>query len=245
MGTMWRLLVRFAPRLVVAVTPGIRGQGLAVSAYAADADTLRRRGLRSLDALLAASPYWGNGEVRSAILAFKYRYHPLLHRRLADMIVAAARGRRVPLDGAVLCPVPCTWFRRHRRGYNQAELLALSAGRSLGLPVASLLRRCGDRGAQTGRSRSERLAARTGTFAVRRWARMSRRVILVDDVATTGATLDACAAALKAVGAVRVEAWVVAHDHEAIVARARAFSMRIPTSSRHAPSNPGVPTRSR
>ena len=93
--------------------------------------------------------------------------------------------------------------RRRARGYDQAEVLARAVGRSLGVPVRGLLRRTDRAGPQTGRRRAERLA-RAPTFVATR--RVPDRVVVVDDVVTTGATLQAAASALVAGGAHSVRA---------------------------------------
>ena len=78
------------------------------------------------------------------------------------MIAATAQAKGTLPADVVLCSVPCTWMRRHLRGYNQADLLAWSVAHTLGLPARRLLRRRRFTGSQTQRSRSERLAAQAG-----------------------------------------------------------------------------------
>jgi ComF family protein len=126
------------------------------------------------------------------------------------------RGADV-LEGAdLVVPVPLHWRRRHARGFNQADDLA----RSLGLPVVHALRRVRATSPQFGLSASRRHRNVRGAFAPRRrgWLRRRRHdarvekacVVLVDDVSTTGATLQACAEALKAAGAREVRALTAA-----------------------------------
>jgi predicted amidophosphoribosyltransferase len=105
--------------------------------------------------------------------------------------------------GATIVPVPAHPAHARTRGYDQARLLARALARRTGAPLAQPLRRSGAALGQLGASRVERL--REGRVAVR--ARDGpRRVLLVDDVHTTGATLDACAQALRAAGTVEVSA---------------------------------------
>jgi predicted amidophosphoribosyltransferase len=94
--------------------------------------------------------------------------------------------------------------RRRARGYDQAEVLARAVARALGVPARGLLRRTDRAGPQTGRRRAERLA-RAPTFAVAA-RRVPARVLVVDDVVTTGATLHAACSALVAGGAESVRA---------------------------------------
>jgi predicted amidophosphoribosyltransferase len=124
-------------------------------------------------------------------------------RRLAlAEVAAAAMARACPdgeLDGAVV-PVPAAPWRHRWRGFDPAEEIALALARLAGLPRAPCLRR--DRGArQVGRPRAERLADPPRVWT---HGRVPRRAVLVDDVHTTGATLGACATALRRGGCERV-----------------------------------------
>ncbi len=121
------------------------------------------------------------------------------------------------LEGAdFVVPVPLHWWRHHARGFNQAEDLA--AG--LGPPVVNALRRVRATAPQFGLNASRRLRNVHGAFAPpRRGLRRRRRhdprvrgacVVLIDDVCTTGATLEACALALKAGGVREVRALTAA-----------------------------------
>lgn len=115
--------------------------------------------------------------------------------------MAAALGRppRVPA-GAVLVPVPLHGARRALRGYNQAELLAATVAAATGLPLRpALLRRTRRTRPQSKLGAEARAANVHGAFAARPEAAAEpRHVILVDDLVTTGETVAACAAALRA-----------------------------------------------
>jgi len=118
---------------------------------------------------------------------------------------------RPPLPDLLL-PVPLHPIRLRRRGYNQAELIARAAGRSLGVSVAAdLLRRRHATAAQTRLGRGARLRNLDRAFAVTR-ALPELRVALVDDVMTTGATLNACVQALHAAGVQDCSVWVAARS---------------------------------
>jgi ComF family protein len=155
------------------------------------------------------------------ILPLKYARRTDLARWLARRMAAAAPELLDQAD--LLVPVPLHWRRLVARGYNQAALLAGHLGRSARRPVAySALRRrratppLGERGA------AERAALLEGVFDVPERERRriaGRRVLLVDDVLTSGATLSACARALLSAGAARVDALVAARvPHPAIQA---------------------------
>ncbi|HMB52471.1 MAG TPA: phosphoribosyltransferase family protein, partial [Thermoanaerobaculia bacterium] len=133
---------------------------------------------------------------------------------LADWLAAfEPRLFEPPLDSHLVCAVPLHPWRRLRRGYNQAERLARPLAARLGLPYATALRRRRATPPQTALSRDDRRRNVAGAFAVARRGAgrvAGRRVLLVDDVATTGATLDAAARALRAAGARRVVALAAA-----------------------------------
>jgi len=151
----------------------------------------------------AWAPVAHAGSARAAVRALKF--HGKL--ALADAMVAqmAAGAPRVLLDGAdALVAVPPDRGRARRRGFDPAALLARGLARRTGLPVAPCLRRTGPSPRQLGaRARDRRAAGRLHVQATRP---APTRALLVDDVHTTGATLHACAQALRAAGARRVAA---------------------------------------
>ena len=130
--------------------------------------------------------------VRTLLLALKYR-----NRRDALAVLAAEIAALADFGADVLTWVPTTAARRRARGFDQAELLARGVGRRTGVPVRSLLHRIDGR-AQTGQ---DALARREGPeFAVRRWRAVATSVVLIDDIGTTGATLQAAARVLTQAG---------------------------------------------
>jgi len=127
-------------------------------------------------------------------------------RDLAPLMAAVIAARCPPPPrGAVLVPVPLGTRRRRRRGFNQSALLAHGLARAWGAPVrADALRRTGPEPPQRGASRRGRARQVAGAFHAR--GAVPEVCWLVDDVHTTGATLAACAVALRRAGAARVGA---------------------------------------
>jgi ComF family protein len=158
----------------------------------------------------AAAPF---GEVlREALHAFKFAGKRAVALPLGDLL-AEAGAAWPPARGAdLLVPVPLHRDRQRQRGFNQAALLTERLGRLWGVAVAPhALERTAPTLAQTGLGGEERRRNVRGAFAVPRPATVrGRRVLLVDDVLTTGATADACAGALRRAGAAEVGVLTVA-----------------------------------
>jgi len=163
-----------------------------------------RRGRRHVDRARAIGEY--DGALKAVIHALKYEGR----RSLARPLAALMRERAADLVASADCviPVPLHPSRRRQRGFNQASDLA----RQLGLPVRHALRRVRATPTQTGLPAAQRHRNLRGAFALRRFAHdvAGRTVLLVDDVSTTGATLEACARALKRAGAREVIALTAA-----------------------------------
>ncbi|AMX01463.1 ComF family protein [Microbulbifer thermotolerans] len=139
---------------------------------------------------------------------FKYRGDLAAGHSLAQL----AAGPLRPTDKApdLLAPIPLHWRRYWQRGFNQSQLIAAELGRQWHLPVhARLLRRVVAREAQLRLKRSQRLRNPEHSFAVCSPVE-GRHIGLVDDVITTGATLEAAARALIAAGAAWVSAYALA-----------------------------------
>lgn len=170
---------------------------------------------RTVAALDYAFPWDG------LIHRFKYRDAPELARPFADRLFGAletawATGLARP---DLLLPVPLTRSRLRERGYNQAWELTRRIGRRAALPArVDLLARVLDGPSQQGHSREQRLRQVHGAYAVASGAAAplkGRRVALIDDVMTTGATAESAAGTLLRAGAAEVQVWVLARtpDH--------------------------------
>jgi ComF family protein len=147
-----------------------------------------------------------DGALRAIIHALKYEGRRSLARPLAALM--QLRGADILKGADVLVPVPLHPSRRRERGFNQAVDLA----DHLGLTVCRALRRIRQTHAQTSLPAAQRHRNVRGAFVLARWARSPAGaiVVLVDDVSTTGATLDACARVLKDAGAREVRALTAA-----------------------------------
>lgn len=151
---------------------------------------------------------------RSPLAAALHRY-----KYLPDVTLAPALGailvERCPLvvDHDLVVPVPLHLRRLRRRGFNHAQLLARPFARHHGIALDPFaLQRVRHTAPQVGRSERDRRRNLAGAFAVRHPATIDRRVILlVDDVYTTGATVDECARTLRRAGARRVDVLTLAH----------------------------------
>jgi ComF family protein len=150
----------------------------------------------------ARSLYVFRGPARDLVHALKYGDVSALAARMAEEMAGLLQDWRP--DATAIVPVPMSGPRQRRRGYNQSELIAREMSRISGVPLerrAIVRRGGGSQVEQPDEDARRRNAAQS--FAPGR-SRVHGDVILIDDVMTTGATLDACARVLKASGAERV-----------------------------------------
>jgi len=201
-----------------------RCRGCGGSIRGAEGDTPRRcAACREAPGPFAGLAAYGrySGRLRELVHALKFHDRPGLAKPLGSLLAstlveAGLAGRE---DGALLVPVPLSRTRLSKRGYNQSDLLARSAGRTLRREtgrrhdVASALVKILDTPPQAGRTRSDRLKAASRAYAPIERAKPrieGRRAILIDDVYTTGATAAACCDVLRDMGARDVVVAVVA-----------------------------------
>jgi ComF family protein len=161
------------------------------------------------DFALACCPWSFDFPVDALVRALKFRGERC-HARLFGTLLARERAHHeAPWPGVVI-PVPLHPLRLRARGYNQAAEIARYAARELGLPLdRNALRRLRPTREQSALRSRDRAANVAGAFGATR-ALAGLRVALVDDVVTTGSTVNAAAAALREAGAAEVELWVVA-----------------------------------
>jgi ComF family protein len=179
------------------------------NAFPLDAEgrcALCRSGLRGFDAAYCFGAY--EGVLRELIHLYKYGKIQTLARPLGDLLAAA-----LPRDQEwnVLVPVPLHWRRQWERGFNQSELLARSIARRTAIPVVNALRRTHATLTQAQLSNTNRRRNVTNAFRCKPAAAVAgKRILLIDDVMTTGSTGAACALALKRAGALKVALLTVA-----------------------------------
>jgi len=161
---------------------------------------LCRMGLQGFDAVYTYGSY--EGTLRKLIHLFKYEGVRPLARAFGESL-ALALPRDQGFDAIV--PMPLHWWKRWRRGYNQSDLLAREISRRWNVPVRGLVTRKKATAPQAGLTNSQRRLNVSGAFRVKNGIRLKGlRILLVDDVLTTGATASACARALKRAGAAHV-----------------------------------------
>jgi ComF family protein len=158
------------------------------------------------------SPFRFDGVIRQAVHELKYgnlrALAGLLARLLGDYLVSN------PVPGEVLVPVPLHPKRLRERGYNQSRLLAQELGKLTDLPVVDDCLVRGRHSLPQARTSTvgERRSNVADAFSCRDRRLQGKSVLLIDDVSTSGATLDACARALKQAGATTVWGLVLARE---------------------------------
>ncbi len=151
------------------------------------------------------------GELRRAIHQFKFNRRSMLADPLAELVAGSCDPIGPHRGYAALIPVPLHLHRLRQRGYNQSLLLALHLGRQWNLPVErDYLRRIDWSVSQASLRRSQRRRAVRNAFTCGSCRYTGKRLLLIDDVFTSGATVDECARILKRYGAAAVDVLTVA-----------------------------------
>ena len=158
------------------------------------------------------SPFQFDGVIRQAIHQLKYRNLRALALPLAKLLQDYIINNPVP--GEVLVPVPLHQKRLRERGYNQSQLLAKELGKLINIPTAGdyLIRQQHTLPQTRTRTVAERQSNVAHAFTCDNHSLRNKQVLLVDDVSTSGATLNACAAVLKAAGVTSVWGLVLARE---------------------------------
>lgn len=172
-------------------------------------DKQGKNNIHFLDSFTAVWYYEGN--VRKSILRYKFRRGVFLAPKFSKMLAEKLTQQEMAHPD-VLTWVPVSRMRRFRRGYDQCELLAKQLGKVLGVPAVSTLRKVRNTPPQSGLdSAAMRKANILGAFVLKGNANIAgKTVLLVDDIFTTGATMNECARVLLTSGAAQVHGATVA-----------------------------------
>ena len=181
----------------------------ALSTIMIPASHLQKHGCTELDELRAVMEYNATPLLHCAIHTWKYRRIRAFDDMMTSLIASLSVPENLERD-CVICPVPLHWSRTWDRGFNQADILAQQLSISWQREVVHLLTRTRATGHQAHRSKQERWSALTKAFSVKKECIIPAEVILVDDIFTTGATLQECAKTLKAAGVKSVRGVVLA-----------------------------------
>ncbi len=161
--------------------------------YAENAVSDRLAGRLPLIFAAAAYTFRDDTVCQRLIHALKYHHRPDVGRKLGERFGKVIRGVPALDDLSGIVPVPIHDRRRHERGYNQAEAIADGLGSALGIPtLPDALRRRSFAGSQTRKDKLERLENVRHSFGPGKGDFTGSHLLLVDDVLTTGATLDFC-----------------------------------------------------
>lgn len=158
------------------------------------------------------SSYAFTGVVHDAVVHFKFRGLRAAGNEIADLLAPIIETQELPID--VLVPVPLHPSRQKERGYNQTEVLGRLLSERTSIEVAPLaLRRIRPTPPQAGvADRAQRVLNVAGAFTAEASVVSGKRVLLLDDVCTTGATLNECARELPAAGAASVSGLTLARE---------------------------------
>ena len=160
------------------------------------------------------SPLYYTGDVRSSLLRYKFGGINMYAGEYAKFLARCIDENAFPCDSVAW--VPLSRQRLRKRGYDQARLLAEETAKLLGLPCSSLLRKKRNNPAQSGTGNAEKRRLNVkDVYEIRKYADISgKTVLLVDDIVTTGSTLNECARVLKAAGAKAVYAGTLARRQD-------------------------------
>jgi ComF family protein len=154
-----------------------------------------------------------DGELRDVVLKTKRLSSEALSLNVGRLLAERLRDKIVAFRPDAVVPIPMHWLRRFRRGVNSPELIADVLGRKLGIPVVRMLARRRYTRPQKDLLPRERFRNVRGAFGLPRWRRRrskDARIMLVDDILTTGATCSEAAGLLKQAGAAAVAVAIVA-----------------------------------
>lgn len=151
------------------------------------------------------------GVVREKILKFKFRDKPYYGRAFAEMMAETVKDKNLDID--FIIPVPMHYKRFFQRGYNQSSILAKGISRNIGIKCrGNILRKIKKSAVQSTLNLKQRRINILNTYGIKNNRKiLNKNILLVDDVYTTGATVNECSKVLKENGARRVYVVTIAH----------------------------------
>lgn len=169
-----------------------------------------------LDRLFVGTDY-ENNIVKKSIKLLKYNFDESLADDIAEVMTYFLKSKVLTespeLSSAIICPAPLHWYRQNFRGFNQSEIIAKHICHHSNMKYGDLLTRRHSTKPQADiKDRKTRLANMQNIFGVKEINIKDKKIIVIDDVATTGSTLNDCARALKSAGAQEVIGFVFARN---------------------------------
>ncbi|MDD5491382.1 MAG: ComF family protein [bacterium] len=163
------------------------------------------------DTIRAAGIY--QGILREAIQAFKYNRRSCLGTELGELMFKSYQRYFSQFTIDTMIPIPLHKKQSHKRQYNQSEILAVNLGKAAGIPVfPKTLSRIKETRPQYALNKRERADNIRNAFQIRKGANLpGAKVLVIDDICTTGSTINECARVLKQAGATEVHGLVLAH----------------------------------
>lgn len=161
---------------------------------------------------IASACYFREGTIKEAIHSFKYENVHSLSINLSRLLIDLLGREKISFD--VVCFVPITKKREGWRGYNQAEILAQAVADHFKKPLIPVLKKVKETKTQVGLPKKKREQNLRGAFRIKTGKLQieNKRILLVDDVVTTGTTLNECGRILKSAGAREIWAVTVAKE---------------------------------
>jgi len=150
--------------------------------------------------------------LKNSLKRFKFSNKPSYYRAFGKLLALKVQNTIQVDQIDMIIPVPLHRSRQKQRGYNQAELIGEYAAKQLGIPLeANILVKASESKSQSVLSRNERLSNVEGLFkVVNAEAIYNKNILIIDDIVTTGSTVNQCSRALKQAGAGSIIAGVIA-----------------------------------
>lgn len=152
--------------------------------------------------------------IRSKIIDFKFNDKPYLSQMFCEIFVKSKIGCEFAKDYDIIIPVPMHKYKKAKRGYNQSELMAKKIGKYVGIPIESkTLIKQKNTPMQSSLGKIERIKNVQDVYKIEDEEKIvAKRILLLDDIYTTGATINECKKTLKSAGSIKVGTIIIAKD---------------------------------